>query len=250
MRPPSGTSLCLGGLRWLQAAGCGGWFGPKRFGPGARAIGEGWTPRGNTRLLPPCRLKVAPGCCMYSQQSDQSAFFGGAAALMMELPRRHATPLEGGAGSHPISGQQSATLLRIRALPVRGRQAGLTAVIYFGPCASEGWSHAWHRAIPFLAPRPLGAGPARGPWTNVGRLPLRVFSIGKYAFQKKLGICVQSTLRLQSLIGMQPDVASGRCVQLRLSPTRLPRGHRKITRSNTKATSDQHSKKDQQIMQP
>jgi hypothetical protein len=32
-----------------------------------------------------------------------------------------------------------------------------------------------------------GVGPARGPWTNLGRLPLRVFSIGhgKYAFQKK-----------------------------------------------------------------
>ncbi len=30
-----------------------------------------------------------------------------------------------------------------------------------------------------------GHGPARGPWTNLGRLPLRVFSIGKYAFQKK-----------------------------------------------------------------
>jgi hypothetical protein len=30
-------------------------------------------------------------------------------------------------------------------------------------------------------------GPARGPWTNLGRLPLRVFSIrvGKYAFQKR-----------------------------------------------------------------
>ncbi len=28
-------------------------------------------------------------------------------------------------------------------------------------------------------------GPARGLWTNLGRLPLRVFSIGKYAFQKK-----------------------------------------------------------------
>ena len=33
--------------------------------------------------------------------------------------------------------------------------------------------------------RRLGHGPARGPWTNLGRLPLRVFSIGKYAFQKK-----------------------------------------------------------------
>ena len=57
------------------------------------------------------------------------------------------------------------------------------------------------------------------------------------------------TLWQQARIGMQPDVASGRCVQLRLCPTRLPRGHRKITRSNTKATSDLHSKEDQQIMQ-
>ena len=47
---------------------------------------------------------------------------------------------------------------------------------------------------------------------------------------------------------MKPDAASGRCVQLRLCPTRLPRGHRKITRSNTKATSDLHSEKDRQIM--
>jgi hypothetical protein len=29
-------------------------------------------------------------------------FFGGEAVLMMELPRRHSTPLEGGAGSHPL----------------------------------------------------------------------------------------------------------------------------------------------------
>ncbi len=28
-------------------------------------------------------------------------------------------------------------------------------------------------------------GPAGGPWTNLGRLPLKVLSIGKYAFQKK-----------------------------------------------------------------
>ena len=57
---------------------------PKLFGPGARAIVEGWTPSGHTRLLPASRLTVAPGRCIYSQQS----------------------------------GQQSATLLRIRALPV------------------------------------------------------------------------------------------------------------------------------------
>ncbi len=31
----------------------------------------------------------------------------------------------------------------------------------------------------------MQSGPARGLWTNLGRLPLRVFSIGKYAFQKK-----------------------------------------------------------------
>jgi hypothetical protein len=30
-----------------------------------------------------------------------------------------------------------------------------------------------------------GVGPARGPWTNLGRLPFKVLSIGKYAFQKK-----------------------------------------------------------------
>ena len=56
----------------------------------------------------------------------------------------------------------------------------------------------------------------------------------------RMGICVHATLWQQARIGMQPDVASGRCVQLRLCPTRLPRGHRKITRSNTKATSDLH----------
>ena len=73
---------------------------------------------------------------------------------------------------------------------------------------------------------------------------LRALRIGR------MGICVHSTLWLQARIGMKPDAASGRCVQLRLCPTRLPRGHRKITRSNTKATSDLHSEKDHQIMKP
>ncbi len=36
---------------------------------------------------------------------------------------------------------------------------------------------------------PHGIGPARGPWTNLGRLPLRVFSIGKCAFQKSTTRC-------------------------------------------------------------
>ena len=99
---PGGTA------RWrMQAVWWLVW--PKLFGPGARAIVEGWTPSGHTRLLSPSRLTMAPGYCMYSQQS----------------------------------GQQSATLLRIRALPVRGRQAVLTAVVCFGPCASEGWGFAY-----------------------------------------------------------------------------------------------------------
>ena len=140
---------------------------PKLFGPGARAIVEGWTPSGHTRLLPASRLTVAPGYFMHSQQS----------------------------------GQQSATLLRIRALPV-----------------------------------------------PVDRLCLRLYLLRAVRIGR-MGICVHSTLWQQARIGMQPDVASGRCVQLRLCPTRLPRGHRKITRSNTKATSDLHSKEDQQIMQ-
>ena len=86
-----------------------------------------------------------------------------------------------------------------------------------------------------------------GAWSTgcaYGSHLLRAVRIGR------MGICVHSTLWQQSLIGMQPYVASGRCVQLRLCPTRLPREHRKITRSNTKATSDLHSEKDHQIMKP
>jgi len=154
-----------GTARWrMQAVWWLVW--PKLFGPGARAI-EGWTPSGHTRLLSASRLTVAPGHCMHSQQS----------------------------------GQQSATLLRIRALPVR----------------ATGCAYGCHL--------------------------LRAVRIGR------MRICAHATLWQQARIGMQPDVASGRCVQLRLCPTRLPRGHRKITRSNTKATSDLHSKEDQQIMQ-
>jgi hypothetical protein len=40
----------------------------------------------------------------------------------------------------------------------------------------------------------VGVGPARGPWTNLGRLPLRVFSIGKYAFQKKVLACLLAAM--------------------------------------------------------
>ena len=62
---------------------------------------------------------------------------------------------------------------------------------------------------------------------------LRAVRIGR------MGICAHATLGQQARIGMQPDVASGRCVQLRLCPTRLPRGHRKITRSNLNAVCDE-----------
>ena len=133
---------------------------PKLFGSGARAI-EGWTPSGHTRLLSASRLTVAPLHCMHSQQS----------------------------------GQQSATLLCIRALPVR----------------ATGCAYGCHL--------------------------LRAVRIGR------MGICVHATLWQQARIGMKPDVPSGRCVQLRLCPTRLPRGHRKITRSNTKTTSDLHKRR-------
>lgn len=76
--------------------------------------------------------------------------------------------------------------------------------------------------------------PCRSTGCAYGCHLLRAVRIGR------MGICVHATLWQQARIGMQPDVASGRCVQLRLCPTRLPRGHRKITRSNTKATSDLH----------
>ena len=81
----------------------------------------------------------------------------------------------------------------------------------------------------------FGLGRCRSTGCAYGCHLLRAVRIGR------MGSCVHSTLWKQARIGMQPDVASGRCVQLRLCPTRLPRGHRKITRSNTKATSDLHS---------
>jgi hypothetical protein len=48
---------------------------------------------------------------------------------------------------------------------------------------SEGGPVRTHLVVRALGTNVLG--PARGPWANLGRLPLRVFSIGKYAFQKK-----------------------------------------------------------------
>ena len=121
----------------------------KLFGPGARAIVEGWTPSGHTRLLSASRLTVAPRHCMHSHHS----------------------------------GRHSATLLRIRALPV----------------PSTGCAYGCHL--------------------------LRAVHIGR------MGICVHSTLWQQARIGMQPDVASGRCVVTAcscacvLQSCALPRGH-------------------------
>ncbi len=98
---PGGTARCrMQAVWWLV------W--PKLFGSGARAIVEGWTPSGHTRLLSASRVTVASGHCMHSQQS----------------------------------GQQSATLLPF-GLCRCGRQAVLTAVICFGLCASEEWRFAY-----------------------------------------------------------------------------------------------------------
>jgi hypothetical protein len=85
-----------------------GWWlvWPKLFGPGARAIVEGWTPSGHTRLLSASRLTVAPGHCMHSQQS----------------------------------GQQSATLLRIRALAVPVDRLCLR--LSSASCCAEEWGFA------------------------------------------------------------------------------------------------------------
>ena len=159
MRPSSGTSLCLRTARWrMQAVWWLVW--PKLFGPGARAIVEGWTPSGHTPAV--CEPPHSGACPLYVFPAKWSA-------------KCYAPPNSGSAGA------------------------------------------------------------------VVDRLCLRLSSASGRAHRKK-GICVHSTLWQQARIGMQPDVASGRCVQLRLCPTRLPRGHRKITprRSNTKATSDLH----------
>jgi hypothetical protein len=68
-----------------------------------------------------------------------------------------------------------------------------------------------------------------------------------------MGICVHATLWQQARIGMQPDVASGRCVQLRLCPsTRLPRGQPGIARLRDRIRRLRATcirKEDQQIMQ-
>ena len=167
MRPPSGTSLCLGGLRAGACKRCGGWFGPNFSAPArVRSSKDG----------PPA---VTRACCLRAASQWRLAVVCILSKVVSKVLRSSAFEL--------------------------------------CPCRSTGCAYGCHL--------------------------LRAVRIGR------MGICVHSTLWQQARIGMQPDVASGRCVQLRLCPTRLPRGHRKITRSNTKATSDLHSKEDQQIMQ-
>ena len=167
MRPPSGTSLCLGGLRAGACKRCGGWFGPNFSAPArVRSSKDG----------PPA---VTRACCLRAASQWRLAVV--------------------------------CILSKVVSKVLRSSAFGLCR------CRSTGCAYGCHL--------------------------LRAVRIGR------MGICVHSTLWQQARLGMQPDVASGRCVQLRLCPTRLPRGHRKITRSNTKATSDLHSKEDQQIVQ-
>ena len=116
------------------------------FGPGARAI-EGGTPSGHTPAV--CEPPHSGACPLYV------------------FPAKVVS--------------KSATLLRIRALPVPW---------------STGCAYGCHL--------------------------LRAVRIGR------MGICVHSTLWRQFLIGMQPDVASGRCAcscacVLRASPASIAR---------------------------
>jgi hypothetical protein len=75
-------------------------------------------------------------------------------------------------------------------LPARGHAfritgfmaSGLGVRLQFGrPCCAT----SIYSSVARFKLEPIDVGPARGLWTSLGRLPLRVFSIGKYAFQKK-----------------------------------------------------------------
>ncbi len=52
-------------------------------------------------------------------------------------------------------------------------------------------------------------GPARGQWTNLGRLPLGVFSIGKYAFLKKTLSSVTSSESIRRALRLESEAATG-----------------------------------------
>jgi hypothetical protein len=73
----------------------------------------------------------------------------------------------------------AAQALRSRSERPRGRWPGKS------DSESRAWLTPGLRARQLEDPTLSPSGPARGPWTNLGRLPLRVFSIGKHAFQKK-----------------------------------------------------------------
>ena len=76
----------------------------------------------------------------------------------------------------------------------------------------------------------LGVGPARGLWTKLGRLPLRVFSIGKYAFQKKqaMGVGCRHPARQQVLAAMSRECPYFRKISrvVRVYEVRSPVDHR------------------------
>ena len=132
---PGGTA------RWrMQAVWWLVW--PKLFGPGARAIVEGWTPA------------VTRACCLRAASQWRLAVVCILSKVVSKVLRSSAFEL--------------------------------------CPCRSTGCAYGCHL--------------------------LRAVRIGR------MGICVHSTLWQQARIGMQPDVASGRCVQLRLFLRAFPAG--------------------------
>jgi hypothetical protein len=70
---------------------------------------------------------------------------------------------------------------RTRRPPPRNQHPGRRACcgVHSSSSSPRAWSASKNAGLTSTSD-----GPARGPWTNLGRLPLRVFSIGKYAFQK------------------------------------------------------------------
>ena len=145
-RGPLLAPPCAWGLRAGACKRCGGWFGPNFSAPARVRSKDG----------PPA---VTRACCLRAASQWRLS--------IVCIP------------SKVVS--KSATLLRIRALPV-----------------------PWSTGCAF------------------GCHLLRAVRIGR------MGICVHSTLWRQFLIGMQPDVASGRCAcscacVLRASPVSIAR---------------------------
>ncbi len=106
--------------------------------------------------------------------ASQNAFlflFFGEAVLMMELPRRHSTPPGGGRFAPPSTATANLA-----------SQNAFLFLATHGPIFIASSSSATLIQCGFQY-QGLGRLGVYGP--ILGRLPLRVFSIGKYAFQKK-----------------------------------------------------------------